>query len=61
VSDDAARSRAYRRRKAQLQELRLQIRSAQQQFDPRWAREMVRSREVHQLLTKLVELAKEEA
>jgi hypothetical protein len=55
----AEASRAYRRRKAQLEELRAAIRAAARQLDPRFVRASVPAAEVRRLLSELERLAEE--
>ena len=53
-------NRVYRRRKAQLEKVRAELQQCLQQVDPRYARELIQSKEVRAMFRKLIALCGEE-
>ena len=54
-------NRVYRRRKAQLEAVRAELQQCLQQVDPRYARELIPSKEVRAMFRKLIALCGEES
>ncbi len=50
-------NRVYRRRKAQLEKVRAELQQCLQQVDPRYARELIPSKDVRAMFRKLLDLA----
>ena len=53
-------NRVYRRRKAQLEAVRAELQQCLQQVDPRYARELIPSKDVRAMFRKLLEIVSEE-
>lgn len=53
------RNRVYRRRKAQLEAVREELRQCLSQVDPRFTRELIPSRDVRMMLRSLLETVAE--
>ena len=53
-------NRVYRRRKAQLEKVSAELQQCLQQVDPRYARELIPSKDVRAMFRKLLEIVSEE-